>query len=476
MSAILISGARLGQADAAPTDVRIRDGRIVEVAPRLASADAERRIDAAGAALLPGLNDHHVHLMATAAADRSLRCGPPEIETQAQLAALLAHAAASAPGTWLRGVGYHESVAGELDRSRLDAWVPDRPLRVQHRTGALWMLNSKALEAIGAASGRPGSPPLPDGVERDAAGRPNGRLFRLDGWLRARLGPPEPLDLGALGRRFAAAGVTGLCDATPSNGPTEAARFALAVESGELPQQLRLMGDASLPASEHPRIAHAEFKIILDENRPPEPEALIATIADAHRARRAVAIHCVTRTEMVLALHALEHAGALPGDRIEHASVCPPDSVQALAALGVRVVTQPGFVHERGDRYLRDVEPRDQPWLYRCRAFLDAGVRLAAGTDAPYGDADPWRVMHAAVARRTRAGQPLGVAEALDAEAALGLFTSPLDAPGTAPRPISRGRSADLCLLDCSRAQALADLDRRHVAITIAAGHVVHEA
>ena len=36
-------------------------------------------------------------------------------------------------GEWLRGTGYHESVAGELDRHALDRWVPARPVRVQHR-------------------------------------------------------------------------------------------------------------------------------------------------------------------------------------------------------------------------------------------------------------------------------------------------------------------------------------------------------
>ena len=49
---------------------------------------------------------------------------------------------------WLRGVAYHESVAGPLDRDRLDAWVADRPLRVQHRSGALWMLNSAGIPAF----------------------------------------------------------------------------------------------------------------------------------------------------------------------------------------------------------------------------------------------------------------------------------------------------------------------------------------
>ena len=50
---------------------------------------------------------------------------------------------------WIRGVGYFESVAGELDRARLDRLAPARPLRIQHRSGALWMLNSAAVDRLG---------------------------------------------------------------------------------------------------------------------------------------------------------------------------------------------------------------------------------------------------------------------------------------------------------------------------------------
>ena len=42
------------------------------------------------------------------------------------LAARLIRADANAAtDAWIRGVGYHESVAGSLDASQLDAWVPE---------------------------------------------------------------------------------------------------------------------------------------------------------------------------------------------------------------------------------------------------------------------------------------------------------------------------------------------------------------
>jgi predicted amidohydrolase YtcJ len=163
-------------------------------------------------------------------------------------------------------------------------------------------------------------------------------------------------------------------------------------------------------------------KIVLDERSLPPLDVLAGDIAAAHDAGRDVAVHCVTRVELVLACAALRDAGARAGDRIEHAAVAPPEVADLLARLGVTVVTQPNFIRERGDQYLADVEPADVPWLYRCKGLLDAGVAVGGGTDAPYGDADPWLAMQAAVDRTTLNGVVLGSKERVTPERALALF------------------------------------------------------
>src|SRR5690606_11228625 len=126
---------------------------------------------------------------------------------------------------------------------------------------------------------------------------------------------------------------------------------------------------------------------------------------------------------------ALAAAGSEPGDRIEHASIATPEGMALLAEQDVTVVTQPNFVRERGDVYLADVPARERCWLYRGRSFLEAGVTLAAGTDAPLGDPNPWLAMQAAVDRRTSSGSTLGEEEALSPEDALALFTGDPLAP-----------------------------------------------
>jgi predicted amidohydrolase YtcJ len=136
-------------------------------------------------------------------------------------------------------------------------------------------------------------------------------------------------------------------------------------------------------------------------------------------------------------------------------------------------VTQPGFLFERGDAYLAEVPMADRPWLYRCRGFVSASVPLGGGTDAPFGDPDPWRAMAASVSRRTRDGVAIGADEALTPERALAMFTTPLDAPGGSPRRIERGVPADLCLLDVPWRDARSALSSERVVSTWCRGHHV---
>ena len=422
-------------------DVRCRGGAIAELGRNLARGEGESTLDAAGGALLPGLHDHHIHLPALAAADRSVRCGPPQVRSRAQLAEALAEA----PGEgWIRGIGYHESVAGMLDPRTLDGMQCQRPLRIQHRSGKMWFLNSQAMRQLGI----------------DAA---DGQLFRQDEWLRERL--PASAELGpalqAVSRRLASYGVTGVTEATPSNN-----RDTVGLYEG-LAQRVLAMGDETLP--------WGPLKILLDDASLPDIDCLQATIERMHRCQRLVAVHCVTRVELIFALSAFRGAGTMDGDRIEHASIADQAALRLFAGTPIAVVTQPNFIAERGDQYRLDLPAADHDHLYRCRGFLDAGIRLGGGTDAPFGNPDPWAAMQAAVSRRSAAGAVLGAREALSPEQALALFTTPLDDPGGKPRRVEVGAAADLCLLDCPWREARRSLSAAHVRGTFLGGVATYQ-
>ena len=441
---LFIRNAEIGAETARPArrlDVRCRDGRVVELGEALAPAPDEAVLEARGGALLPGLHDHHLHCFALAAALRSVPCGPPDVRD----AAALRRALRTAPGDgWIRGVGYHESVAGHLHRQRLDEFCAARPLRIQHRSGKTWFFNSAGLRAAG--------------LEQPA----DGRLFRGDDRLRGSV--PAALDVAGASALLARYGVTGVTDATPENGADAAA----ALRARGMRQRLVLMGGETLPTG--------WLKIMLDDCALPDIDAFRARIEFAHRASRAVAIHCVTRTELVFAVATLLETGASRADRIEHASVADDAAMALVARAGITVVTQPNFIAERGDRYRVEAGAADRPFLYRCKAFLDAGVPLGGGTDAPFGKPDPWAAMRAAVHRATAAGHVLGTGEALTPERALALFTTRPADPGGEPRQVAVGATADLCLLNCDWGLARRSLSNEHVAATVIGGEVAFRA
>ena len=415
---LLIVNAEVG--GTANLDVRCRDGRVVEIGRGLAASPGEHSFHARGGALLPGLNDHHIHLFALAAARRSVPCGPSAVTTRTELETALA----AAPGDdWIRGVGYHESVAGMLDKHSLDEIRGDRPVRIQHRSGKMWFVNSEAARRLGIETA-------------------DGQLFRLDGLLRERLAEDGDLvsSVEETSRLLASYGVTGITDATYTNDATTETLY----RQLDLHQRVNLMGDESLGTG--------SLKIMLDDAALPDLDSLQGRIVKAHRRGRPVAFHCVTRTELVFALVALRDAGTVPGDRIEHASVTDAATMRLLQEVSgdpgnVTVVTQPNFIAERGDRYLRDIPRKDHDDLYRCRGFLEAGIPLGGGTDSPYGDPDPWAAMRAAVERRTADGRIVGPDETLSPERALELFLTPLDSPGGVPREIVVGAPVDFCVL-----------------------------
>jgi predicted amidohydrolase YtcJ len=451
-------GLRGVEVDGAVVDVRISAGVVVDVAPSIRFGKDDEVVEGAGGALLPGLHDHHVHLLALAAARRSVRLGPPEVVDERGVAAALAAADDALPaGAWIRAVGYHDSVAGPLDRRRLDELVPRRPVRIQHRSGALWILNTAALRAIG----------------RDAFG--DGRLHGADRELRDRLPADDPPDLAPVGRELSAYGVTGVTDATPFSSAEDLDLLAGARARGELPQHVQVTGGPALAGADlPPGLDRGPVKVLLSDHDLPPLDDLAAWMTVAHGHGRPVAVHCVTRVALVLALAAWDEAGARRGDRVEHGAVVDAQLARHVAALGLTVVTQPGFVAERGDRYLAEVDAADRPHLWPCRSLLDAGVAVAFSTDAPFGNPDSWHAVAAAVTRRTAEGRTLGGSEAVDARTALSRLLGELGDPGGAPRQVRCGMAADLCLLDEPLDSALAHPSSEHVVLTLQGGAVVH--
>jgi predicted amidohydrolase YtcJ len=417
--------------------VDIRVGACIDaMADTLVPRPGEDVLDAAGGTVLPGLHDHHVHLHSAAAAQTSIRVGPPQVRDHAGLAAALASAEAGEDG-WIRAVGYHDSVAGPLDRGVLDEVLPAVPLRVQHRSGVLWILNSAGLVRVGLA------------------GHPDGRLRSADSWSDV-LGRSET-NLADLGRRLSRYGVTGITDATPDLDIIDIVRLSELHRHGELCQRVYCLAPGK-------RILHDDELDL---------EQLAGWIAQRHRDGAPVAIHCVTAAQLLVTIAALREAGCHPHDRIEHAAVVPSDCVADMADLAVTVVTQPNFVAERGDQYLDEIPAAEHDQLWRVASLVQAGVQVALSTDMPFGNGDPWAAMRAAVHRTTPSGAVLGIDECISARTALTMFLGRPDQPAR-PRGVEPGEPADLCVLSVPPETALAELDADMVAATVIGGEIAY--
>lgn len=434
--------------DGAPLSLRLRHGSIAERAPSLAAHPDERVIDAKGCTVIPGLHDHHVHLRSAAASLDSIQLGPPVISTHAQAVRAVQTAHPRADG-WVRAVGYHESVAGHLDRGVLDHWRSDVPVRVQHRSGALWIVNSAGLH------------------ELDQADHPDGLLFRRDADVGRRAGDTGG-NLTAIGKLLSALGVTGCTDATPDMGSATIDYFDEEIRTGRFRQNVHL-----LTRRDHTKraVTFGPVKRILDDTDLVLDD-LVAWIRDVHDADQSIAVHCVTVAQLVLTMVALRSTGIRPGDRIEHAAMVPSDALEELAELGVTVVTSPNFISERGEQYLRDIDASCHHQLWRVASLVHAGVSTACGTDAPFGDIDPWACMRAARTRSSPSGAVIGAAERIGSRQALDMFLGAADSP-TRLRLLQPGHSADLCILAATPSTVLADLSADLVRTTIVRGEVV---
>ena len=441
------------------TDVRVVDGVVDEIGHGLRPLGLDTEVVAGGGgALIPGLPDHHVHLLEMAAAADSIDLA---VDTPHWVDRLRATSARN--GAWIRLIGHHESRDGVLDRDGLDRLRADVPVKVQHRGGGLWILNSAALDLI---PDHPGSE-ADHGVERDASGRRTGRLWRRDDLVRAASSGslPSLRDQQAFLRSV---GVTGVTDASPDLDHRAIRHLLQELDNG--PHHLRLTLMAAAAGADSPGAHVGPVKIALHDHDLPTPEGIAERIQLARGLGRAAAVHCVTRASLVLTLAAFEAMGTVDGDRIEHATVAPPELRSWLSRLGLRVVAQPSLLLLRGDDYLAEVEAHDLPDLIPYAALLAADVRVAPSSDAPYGSPDPWMAMAAARDRLSRSGVRVGTDAGLDPRRILDGYLSASHDPGGRARKVLVGAPADVCLLHVGLEQALAECSVANVRATYVDG------
>jgi predicted amidohydrolase YtcJ len=91
-------------------------------------------------------------------------------------------------------------------------------------------------------------------------------------------------------------------------------------------------------------------------------------------------------------------------NRIEHAQVVDPADIPRFRALGVIASMQPCHLLTDMNWAEARLGPQRAAYSYAWKAFLDAGVPLAFGTDYPVEPISPYRGLYAAVTRMNESG------------------------------------------------------------------------
>jgi predicted amidohydrolase YtcJ len=486
---------------------------------------ATRVIDAAGRRVVPGFNDAHVHFFEGSA--KLARVKLKDASSPEELARrIAAHAKTLGRGEWVLGGTWDDQAFARPrlpTRHDVDALTPGTPVFVDRYDGHMALANGVALRLAGLT--RATAAPPGGEIVRDAQGEPTGILKDAAMGLVSRVVPaPSPearLRVLREGLRHAAAlGVTSVQDMNPA--PEDVAAYAELQERGELtvrvyaaPLETRWQEQASLglrrafgsawlrlgalkgfadgslgsttafffePYTDDPSTSG----LLSDEMIP--LEALRARLVGADAAGLQLCVHAIgdRAIAMVLDLSADVEKANGPRDRrlrIEHAQHVAPGAFARFRELGVIASVQPYHAIDDGRWAEGRIGPVRARTTYAFRSFLDAGVRLALGTDWYVAPLDPMQTLYAAVTRATLDGkrpsgwvpeQKITLREALEAYTQGSAYA---EFQEQEKGRLAQGQLADLVILS-EDVLAVAPERIRDVKVetTIVGGRVVYEA
>jgi predicted amidohydrolase YtcJ len=322
----------------------------------------------------------------------------------------------------------------------LDEVAPNHPVVLSHRSLHACVLNSLALELAGINAATPEPPGAR--IERDlATGEPDGILIDMLSYVRSEVMPPfsdaEMAEGVALADKyFLSHGITSFQEATVSNDLARWEKICALKLNNDLQSRITMMAGAPYwkdfkekglkTGSGDNLMQLGAVKVMLEVQ--PDQSELNQLALDCHKAGYQLACHAIAEETVAAVITALEYvhkhsSAAGRRHRIEHCGECPPALMERIKKLGLVIVTQPPFIYYNGERYLATVPKTQQPWLYRIRSPLEAGITVAGSSDTPVVPADPLVGVYAAVTRKAEDGQVLLPEEGITAEQALALYT-----------------------------------------------------
>jgi len=518
--------------------VAIRGAEIVYVG---SDAGVERHIgantqlvDLAGAMLLPGFQDAHIH--AIAAGINLLTLSLHDLDTAEQyLDALAAYASANPELNWITGAGWSLDAfppSGVPTRDLIDAIVPDRPVYIDSADGHTAWVNSKALKLAGITRDTPD--PAGGRIDRDAAtGEAVGALQEKATFLVGDIIPPISSQQAEAGLAKALEvlngyGVTAFQDAnTPVSGP-QAFRYLDAYRAldarGELSARVvaSLWWESTEGNEQIPRLLKARahytngrlqatsVKIMQDgviENHTAallepytggasgrgesmvDPEALKEIVARLDAEGFQVHFHAIGDGAIRECLDSVEFARIANGSldhrhHISHLQLFDPEDIARFRELDVVANFQPLWA--TADPYITDltlpfIGPERGRWLYPIGSLFSSGAVVAFGSDWDVSTANPLEEIEVALTRTgvSDEGWDVFIPEERirlhDALAAFTINAAYVNHLDDRTGSIEVGKLADLVVIDRNLfAIQPAEISESRVLLTLLAGKPVH--
>jgi predicted amidohydrolase YtcJ len=501
-------------------------GRSADLQPL--AGPGTRVIDLKGRRVVPGFYDSHVHLLGSGL--RLNEVALKDAKDEAEFGRRLREFDRKLPrDRWLLGGewDHDRTLAGTLPSAALlDKYVPDRPVFLRRYDGHMAVVNSRVLKLAGITA----QTPDPAGgviYHKPGSKEPTGIL--RDNAMDLVMGLIPATSDGEIAEAVAAAlaearenGVTSVQDMDGSDAPTRRKLFRfyqqfdrtgrltvrvdlrwplaeweslarLGVEAGLGDDWVRIGGvkgfvDGSLGSS-----TAKMFEPFLNE---PGSTGVFVTplnklreyILAADKAGLSVAVHAIgdrANAELldIFAEVAKENGPRDRRFRIEHAQHLRPQDYRRFRDLSVIASMQPYHIIDDGRWAEGRIGAKRCASSYACRSLLDAGARVAFGSDWSVAPLSPILGIDAAANRRTLDGkhpdgwfpeQKIRVTEAIEGYTLTAAYAAFEEKDRGSLEP---GKVADVVVL--SR-DILDETERDHIAetavlLTVVGGRVVYE-
>jgi len=393
-----------------------------------------------GAMIFPGFNDAHTHL--GGAGRTKLNIDLTGVKSLSAMLDQIQSAAKAAPaGRWLTGGNWDHTLWSEKvlpSRQDLDRVTGGHPAFLDRIDGHIAIANSAALAAAGITGKT--HPPQGGAIDLDAGGEPTGILRESAQDLVYKVIPPPSHDERRQGDELAindalAHGVTSVQDLSTWDD-------FLVFEEMEKEGNLHIRISEWLPFKDslddlkkmrahhdiHDPLLHTGMlKGFMDGSLGSRTAAMKSPFADDPAntglpqfaqdelnklaAERSAAgfqlgFHAIGDKAAAMALDSFAQSGVSRNarNRIEHAQVVDPADIPRFKQLGVIASMQPNHLLTDMNWAMDRLGPQRAAYSYAWKAFLDAGVPLAFGTDYPVEPITPFRGLYAAVTRMNEAG------------------------------------------------------------------------